>query len=312
MSAHGHSHRPHHAGGHAHDHTHLPSSRRVLILAVGLTLGFALVEFIAGRLSGSLALVADAGHMLTDSTALTLAAVAAWFAERPASKKRTWGYGRVEVLAALVNALVMLALITFIAWQALSRFQNPREISGGMVTAVALIGLGVNLLVFYVLSRGERNLNVRGALLHVLGDLLGSVAAITSGLVIILTGWTPIDPILSLLICGLILIAALHLLADGIQIMLNGVPQGLTVDEVRSTMLDVADVEDVHDLHVWQVSSEQVALSAHVVIGSFDRWPDLLGRINATLLAAHGINHATLQPELVAEQDCEHVPEVCR
>lgn len=297
----------------SHDHHHhAPSSRKVLVGALCLTLGFAIVEFVAGLWAGSLALVADAGHMLTDSSALGLAAFAAWMAGRAASKRRTWGYGRAEVLAALINGVVMLVLVGLIAWRALERFQDPRDVSGAMVMGVALIGLVINLLVFWMLSRGESNLNVRGALLHVMGDLLGSVAALASGIVIVATGWTPIDPILSLLICLLILVAATRLLMDGAQVVMEGVPQGLDIDKVRSTMSSIAGVRGIHDLHVWQVASDRVALSAHVVVADLADWPATLAALNRTLLDTWNIDHPTLQPELPGPGDCEHQPEACR
>ncbi len=295
-----------------HDHHHIPSSRKALLGALCLTLGFAVVEFVFGLLAGSLALVADAGHMLADTSALGLAAFAAWMADRPASNRRTWGYGRAEVLAALINGAVMLVLVGLIAWRAVERFQDPREVSGGMVMVVALIGLLVNLLVFWILSRGERNLNVRGALLHVMGDLLGSVAALASGIAILATGWTPIDPILSLLICALILVAAVRLLLEGAHVVMEGVPQGLDIDEVQSTMTAVKGVDDIHDLHVWQVASDRVALSAHVVVADLADWPEMLAALNRTLLETWNIDHPTLQPELPEPGHCEHQPEACR
>lgn len=296
---------------HSH-HSHGVSSRAALFGALLLTLGFAVVEFVAGLWAGSLALVADAGHMLTDTSALGLAAFAAWMAGRPASNLRTWGYGRAEVLAALINGAVMLALVGSIAWHAFERFREPREVSGGLVMAVALVGLAVNVLVFYVLSRGERNLNIRGALLHVLGDLLGSVAALISGIVILATGWTPIDPILSLLICALILVAAVRLLMESAHVVMEGVPRGLDLERVRSTMGAVPGVANVHDLHIWQVSSRSVALSAHVVVDDLVDWPDTLTALNRALHDAHGIDHPTLQPEPAQSGVCDHQPEACR
>ncbi|WP_376697124.1 cation diffusion facilitator family transporter [Wenzhouxiangella sp. EGI_FJ10305] len=295
-----------------HPHHHAPSSRSALIAALCLTLGFAAVEFFAGLWAGSLALVADAGHMLTDSSALGLAAFAAWIAARPASARRTWGHGRAEILAALVNGAVMLVLVGSIAWHAVERFQEPREVSGAAVMGVALVGLVINLLVFYVLSRGESNLNVRGAMLHVLGDLLGSVAALASGIVILATGWTPIDPVLSLLICALILIAALRLLREGVHVVMEGVPDGMDVETVRATMSEVAGVNEVHDLHIWQVSGHRVALSAHVVIEDLAAWPPVLESLNRILLERHAIDHPTLQPELPESGGCVHQPEACR
>lgn len=296
----------------SHDHHHVPSSRTALVGALCLTLGFAAVEFVAGWWAGSLALMADAGHMLTDSSALGLAALAAWVAARPASNRRTWGHGRAEVLAALVNGAVMLALVGSIAWHAFERLQQPRDVSGGMVMGVALLGLLVNLLVFFVLSRGEQNLNVRGALLHVLGDLLGSVAALVSGIVILATGWMPIDPILSLLICGLILAAAVRLLMESARVVMEGVPGDIDLEEVRTAMTEIDGVAGIHDLHIWQVSSDRVALSAHVVIMDLNRWPATLDILNGRLLERFNIDHPTLQPEPASTQECGLHPDACR
>ena len=298
---------------HEHDHhVHDHSGGRVLVLALCVTLGFAGVEFVAGWWAGSLALMADAGHMLTDSTALGLAALAALVATLPADRRRTWGLGRVEILAALVNGMVMLVLVGVIAWQAVERFQDPPEVRGLAVLGVAFIGLLINLAVFRVLHGGTRSLNVRGAMLHVLGDLLGSVAAILSGAVIWLTGWTPIDPILSLFICALILIAAARLLWEGIHVVMEGVPAGIDLERVRATLAGIEGVSEIHDLHIWQVSSERVALSAHVVIRDLDDWPGILAEAVRTLAAEYGIDHPTLQAERVQAGDCDLHPETCR
>ena len=201
-----------HGGGHAH-----------LTGALMFTLAFALVEAVAGYYSGSLALLSDAGHMLTDSTALGLAALTAWLARRPPSRRHTYGLVRLEIVAALVNALLMFGLVGFIAVEAVERFAQPRAVQGGIVTVVAIVGLLVNLGVAWQLSRGEKTLNTRAALLHVMGDLLGSVAALAAGLVIYFTGWMPIDPILSLVVSGLILVSAWRLLAEALDVLLEAV-----------------------------------------------------------------------------------------
>lgn len=297
---------------HPHHHHHAASGGRALATALVLTLGFSAVEFLAGWWAGSLALMADAGHMLTDSTALALAALAAWVATHPPSHRRTWGHGRAEVLAALINGTVMLVLVALIAWHAIERFQNPREVHGMTVMGVALLGLVINVGVFWILSRGQRNINVRGAMLHVLGDLLGSVAALVSGVVILLTGWMPIDPILSLVICVLIVIAALRLLREGAHVVMEGVPGNLDLEEVRQSMTDIDGVVEIHDLHIWQVSGERVALSAHVVIVDLDRWPELLESMNLHLLERFDIDHPTLQPEPPSDEDCNLHPEICQ
>jgi len=292
---------------HSHDH----SGGRALQRALLLTLSFAAVEFAVGWWGGSLALMADAGHMLTDSTALGLAALAAWIATRPADHNHSWGHGRAEIIAAMINGGAMLVLVAVIVYNAIDRFQNPVEVRGAAVLVVAAIGLVINLAVLRVLHGGEGNLNVRGAMLHVMGDLLGSVAALASGVVIVLTGWTPIDPILSLLICTLILIAALSLLRTALGVVMERVPARLDLEDVRSAMDQIDSVIEIHDLHIWQISSERVALSAHVVMDDLEAWPDLLARINAMLLERFGIDHPTLQPELSHSGECSHDSAQC-
>ena len=297
---------------HEHDHhSHDHGSGRALRWALVITLGFAGVEFVVGWWGGSLALMADAGHMLTDSTSLGLAAFAAWIATRPANERHSWGHGRAEIVAALINGTAMLVLVGLIVYNAIQRFQNPVEVKGAAVLVVAAIGLFVNLAVLKVLHGGEGNLNVRGAMLHVIGDLLGSVAALASGAIILLTGWTPIDPILSLLICSLILVAALRLLRTALGIVMEGVPSRLDLEEVRRAIHDDDEVIDVHDLHIWQIGSERVALSAHVVVRDLERWPDLLARTNAMLLERFRIDHPTLQVEPHDGTGCNHADPQC-
>jgi len=292
---------------HSHDH----GSGRALRWALLITLAFAGVEFVVGWWGGSLALMADAGHMLTDSTSLGLAALAAWIATRPADAGHSWGHGRAEIVAALVNGTAMVALVAIIVYNAIDRFQNPVEVKGIAVLIVAAIGLVVNLAVLKVLHGGEENLNVRGAMLHVIGDLLGSVAALASGAIILWTGWTPIDPILSLLICSLILVAAIRLLRTALRIVMEGVPGPIELEDVRAAMTEDREVVEIHDLHIWQISSERIALSAHVVVRDLEAWPGLLDRLNVLLLERFGIDHPTLQPEPDTGADCRHASPQC-
>ena len=290
-----------HEHSHEHDHHHHhapPSSTRVLLIAVGLTGGFAAVEAVTGWLAGSLALLGDAGHMVSDALALGLAAIAARIARIPSGRRHTWGLGRVEVLAGLINGLFMLVIVTGIAVEAVRRLLDPGEVAGGPVMAVAALGLVVNLLVFWVLSRGEGGINIRGALLHVLGDLLGSVAALLSGAIILFTGWTPVDPLLSLLIAAVVLRASLALLREALHVMLEGVPAHLDPEEVGRDLAADPAVASLHDLHIWQAGSETVALSAHVVLREPAIWPEVLDRLQARLADHWHITHATLQPEL--------------
>lgn len=281
----------HHHLGHAGGHSHLTG-------ALFFTLGFALVEAVAGYFSGSLALLSDAGHMLTDSTALGLAALAAWLAKRPPSPRHTYGLVRLEIIAALFNALLMFGLVAFIAVEAVDRFAQPRQVQGGTVAVVAVIGLLVNLGVAWQLSRGEKTLNTRAALLHVMGDLLGSVAALAAGLVIYFTGWMPIDPLLSLVVSGLILVSAWRLLAEALNVLLEAVPGHIDIEVVAQDLAAIEGVAAVHDLHIWTLSSGKVALSAHMDVRDFADWPRVMAESRQRLITRHDIGHVTLQPEL--------------
>lgn len=284
----------HRRSGHHH---HRPHPGNTLFLALILTLAFAGVEALAGWWSGSLALLGDAGHMVTDSTALGLAALAAWIAHRPPSARHSYGLGRMEVFAALINGLFMLTIVAAIVVSAIERLQYTREVAGGSVMTVAVVGLGVNITVMLILSRGEQTINTRGALLHVFGDLLGSIAAFLSGAVIYFTGWLPIDPLASLLICGLILLSSLRLLREALHVLMEGVPLHVNLPEVGRAMARVSGVKSVHDLHIWTPASGQIALSAHVVVADLATWDDTLQRLRTLLHDHYGIEHVTLQPE---------------
>ncbi|MDX1443468.1 MAG: cation diffusion facilitator family transporter [Gammaproteobacteria bacterium] len=282
-----------------HDHSHKEGSSKQLGFALVFTLAFAVVEFVTGWLANSLALIGDAGHMVTDSLSLGLAALAARLAQKPASEKHSFGLGRAEVVAAMLNATFMMLIVAGIVYAAIQRLQDPPEVKGMMVLVVAAIGLGVNIAVFFVIHSGEKTINTRGALLHVIGDLLGSVAALISGTVIILTGWTPIDPILSLFISGLIAISAMRLLLEATHVVMEGVPPEVDFDQVGHDMAAVAGVRSVHDLHVWRLDSHTIALSAHVVVDDLKTWQPVLIGLKQMLSERHKIEHITLQPELV-------------
>lgn len=262
-----------------------------------LTLGFAVVEAVAGWWSGSLALLGDAAHMVTDTAALGLAAFAAWIMRRPPSARHSYGLGRAEVIVALINGLLMSAIVIGIGWAALERLHAPQPVAGAVVMGVAAAGLLVNVLVARLLLHGEQSLNTRGALLHVLGDLLGSVAALASGAVIYFTGWTPIDPLLSLLICALILYSSLRLLRDTLHVIMEGVPPEIDLAEAGQALAGVPGVRSVHDLHIWTLSSGVVALSAHVVVDDLGGWGEVLGGLRKLLHERYAIDHVTLQPE---------------
>ena len=283
-----------------HDHSHHHHGNghlKPLVWGLVITLIFAIVEAIGGWISGSLALLGDAGHMVTDSFSLALAAVAALLAQKPASREMSFGWGRAEVLAAMVNALLMLLIVAGISIAAFDRLRNPQPVQGGMVMLIASIGLLVNLVVAWVLHRGEQTLNIRGALLHVLGDLLGSVAALAAGAVIYFTGWTPVDPLLSVLICVLILFSSLKLLRDAVDVLMQRVPRELSLPVVGETLVAVEGVRSVHDLHIWRLDSRMVSLSAHIVVDDLSAWPRVLERLRETLSQRFDIHHVTLQPE---------------
>ncbi len=282
---------------HGHAHPGAISSRRALTLSLVLTLAFAAVEAVGGWRTGSLALLGDAGHMVSDAAALGLAALAAAVAARPPTRRLSYGLGRVETVVAVANALFMLAVVVALLVAAVDRWMHPRPVAGLGVMAIAALGLLANLAVVLVLSRGEQTLNTRGAMLHVFGDLLGSVAALASGAVVYFTGWTPIDPLLSLAIGLLILRSSLSLLAEALHVLMEGVPAHLDLSAVGRAMAGVAGARSVHDLHIWTLSSGTVALSAHVLVDDLLAWPRVLAETRELLHDRFGIEHVTLQPE---------------
>ena len=287
-------------GEHAHrrhDHRHRPGTKQTLIVALVVTLGYAVVEFIAGAAFHSLALMSDAGHMLSDALALGLAAFASWVGSRPGGSRHSYGFARAEVVAAFVNGLAMLLIVVVIAVEAIGRLLDPQPVSGLGVMIVAFVGLLANLFVAFLLGRAERNLNMRAALIHVVGDLAGSVAAVTAGAVIYYTGWQPIDALLSIVIAVLILGSTVRLVLNALHVLMEGVPSGLRIEEIRSAIGTFAGVRAVHDLHVWNISSGQVALSAHVELDNLDNWAALLESARQMLQTRFGIAHVTLQPE---------------
>lgn len=274
------------------------ANTRKLILATVLTFGFAGVEAATGWWSGSLALLSDAGHMVTDAAALVIAALAGAIARRGPSPKHSYGFGRAQLVAALVNGLFMLAVVATIIVQAVSRFANPPAVQGEAVAAVALVGLLLNIVVAWMLSHGERDLNVRAALLHVMGDLLGSLAALVSGIVVWTTGWFAVDPALSLVIALLIVYSSLKLVREAFHGLMEGVPLHLSLEEIGKAMAGVQGVTSVHDLHIWSLTAERIALSAHVVTGRLENWPETLAGLQALLAQRYNIEHVTLQPEV--------------
>lgn len=265
--------------------------------AAALTIAFALLEALGGWWTGSLALLSDAGHMVTDGAALALGAAAAWMARLPPSRRHSYGLGRAEIVAALVNASAMLIIVAAIAYEAVLRLRQPGEVQGLAAALIALGGLALNLAVFRWLAPHGHDLNARAARLHVLADALGSVAALVSGILIVATGWTRADPIASLLICLLIAGSSLRLLRESLHALMEGVPHGLSVEAIGGEMARIEGVLSVHDLHVWMLSGSRTALSAHVVVRSMNHWDRTLVELQTRLHDKFGIDHVTLQPE---------------
>jgi len=282
---------------HRHHHHSEPSGSRPLVIAVALTSGYALVELAGGLWSGSLALLADCGHLLTDAAALLFSLAANKVAQRPPSERHSFGLARAEVIAAFVNSLALLTVVAWLLVEGVERVRHPVRVNGGAVLAIAAIGLIVNLSVAWVLSRHRDNLNMRAALLHVLGDLLGSVAALVAGAVIYLTGYTVVDPLLSMLVSGLILRSTLGVLKESTLVLLDSVPSGVEFQKVGKALARIDGVRSVHDLHVWSMVPGRNAVSAHVLVDRIERWPHVLREARRVLARDFGIDHVTLQPE---------------
>ena len=302
-----HSFHAHKRGDAKHTHSKQVSNQNLLLIALVLTLGFSGVEGAAAYFANSLALISDAGHMVTDAAALGLALLAQIISRRPPSAKHSFGFGRAEALAAFVNSLVMLALVVWIVYEAITRFYDPHKVDGLTVTVVAAIGLVMNLIVAWVLSRDKKSVNTRAALVHVMGDLLGSIAALVAGVVIQLTGWMPIDAILSILVSLLILKSTISILHESYHFLMEGVPLHIDYLAVGKDLRAVPGVLAVHDLHVWEMTPSFPALIGHIEIAQMQEWPAIMARINAMLLDKHGIDHVTLQPEEVGmDNDHDH------
>ncbi|MGE5639545.1 MAG: cation diffusion facilitator family transporter [Clostridia bacterium] len=298
MAAHSHSHHEHHHAPHGHGpRAARHGGGRALQAAALLTLAFAVVEAAGGWWTGSLALVSDAGHMVTDAAALGLGALAAWLGRLPPSRRHSYGLGKAEIVAALLNAAAMLAIVAWLAYEAVLRLREPQPVEGGVAALIALGGLVLNAFVLQKLTPHAHDLNTRAARLHVIGDALGSIAALAAGVAIWATGWTRFDSLASLLIGVLIAVSAFRLLGESLHGLLEGVPHGLSVEAIGREMALVEGVKSVHDLHVWMLSGSRTALSAHVVVGSLGHWDRTLAALQQRLHDRFGIDHVTLQPE---------------
>lgn len=284
-----------------HEHSHgrrSAKSLRRLKIALALTFVYMIAEAVGGWWVNSLALVADAGHMLTDVAALSLTLFAIWFAARPATSRKTYGYYRLEILAAFVNGIALVLLSIWIIYEAFERWQNPPEIAGTQLTFIAAGGLVVNLIAAYLLHADHKHdLNIRGAFLHVIGDLLGSVAAVVAGVLIAVYGWVWADSLGSVLISAIIIFGAWRLILESVNVLLEGTPRHINLSAVESTILDTAGVGGVHDLHVWTISSGIEALSAHISHDETVSHSELLAVVRGKLHDRFGIDHLTIQME---------------
>ena len=287
----------------AHDHDHGRSaSRRALAVALGLTASFTVVEVAAGFLTGSLALLADAVHMLSDNVALALALVAVWLAARPATPERTFGYKRAEVLAALANGITLVALAIWIFVEAVMRLREPGDVLGGWMLVVAVLGLVVNVAAAAVLSRTpQRGLNVEAALRHVFADILGSLGVAVAALVILTTGWMEADPLVSILIGVLVLVSSWSVLRDATSILLEAAPKGVDTRAVGERLVGAPGVVEVHDLHIWTITSGFPALSAHVLVAPGEDCHGRRRELERLLQSEFAIEHTTLQVDHAAD-----------
>ena len=299
------------AVGHGHEHDVRGGSARALGLALALTAGYTVVEVAAGLLTGSLALLADAVHMLSDNVAIALALFAVWLARRPATPERTYGYKRAEVLAALVNGVTLVALAIWIFYAAFQRFSDPPEVLGGWMLLVGLLGIGVNLAGGAILFRARSgSINVDAAFRHVFADLLGSAGVVVAAVVILTTGWLEADPLVSVLIGLLVLASSWSILRDSTSILLEASPRGIDTRVVGERLARAPGVVEVHDLHIWTITSGFPALSAHVLVG---RGEDCHGRrreLERLLDREFGIEHTTLQVDHAS--DAESLVEITR
>jgi len=308
------NHHDHNHEGHGHHHHHHHGSRRSLFFSFAITLCFMLVEAVGGWMSNSLALLSDAGHMLTDAGALGLSLLALKVGDRPPSTTHTFGYRRFEILAAFLNGLALWAIVGVILHEAYHRIKQPPEVGALGMIAIAAIGLAVNLMSIYLLhAHKDENLNIRGAFLHVMADSLGSVGALVAGFVILKTGWVLIDPLVSVGICGLILWSSWGLVKDAVHILLLGVPENVNYHDVEQEILDHEGVCCLYDLHIWSITSGHEALSAHVVVPDGFRGKNaLLNKIVGSLRERFGIDHATLQIEESHALRDERIGTVCK
>ncbi|NDW17600.1 cation transporter [Dysgonomonas sp. 216] len=291
--SHNHSH-----NGHSHSHSHNANKKALTVSFILISL-YMIVEFVGGYITNSLALLSDAGHMLSDSFALGLSLSALLFGQRAATTNKTFGYKRFEILAALLNGLILVIIAIFICKEAIARFSQPESVVGEGMIIISTIGLIINLIVAWILSRGEAkdNLNVRSAFLHVIGDLLGSVGAIIAALLIIFFGWNIADPIASIIVSVLVLYSGWHIIKESVNILMEGKPANVNSESILLQLRGIGGVVDVHDLHIWMITSDFTSLTVHLVVGKDVDRDNILEKAIFLINKESGIKHITIQTE---------------
>ncbi|MEX2414970.1 MAG: cation diffusion facilitator family transporter [Paenibacillaceae bacterium] len=312
---HQHDHQHDHGDDHSHDHSHghshhhMPNNKKGLMIALIITAGIMLLEFFGGLFTNSLALLADSGHMLSDVGALALSLMAIWFAVRPPSPNKSYGFYRFEILAALMNGLTLFLVCGFIIWEAYDRFLDPPMVASGSMMVIACIGLLANILSAWSLMRQgdvKHNINVRSAYLHIIGDALGSVGAIIAGLLMLIFSWYIADPIISVIVALLILKSAWNVMKTAVHILMEGTP--ITVDyiDVERTLLGIVGVKNVHDLHIWTITSGLDSLSCHLLIEDSSDSQAILQSAIHIIEDTYKIKHTTIQVEKSNLQHAEN------
>lgn len=298
----------HHHNHHGHSHHHTDNIR-VLFISFILIFLFMIIEAIGGFLTNSLALLSDAGHMLSDAAALGLSLFALKLGQKKATSDKTYGFRRFEIIAAFINGVALIAISLYIFYEAYHRFLEPPNVSSKMMI-IAIIGLMVNIFVAWMLMRGDSkgNLNIRSALLHVFGDLLGSIGAIIAGILILLFNWNLADPIASVIVALLIIVSGIRITKDSLHILMEGKPENINVDDMREMLLNLEGVKNIHDLHVWSITSEFPSLSCHLVVDDTVNRDALLLEANEIIKTKFSISHCTIQLEGIdsmLHNDCD-------
>ncbi|KKB34701.1 cation diffusion facilitator family transporter [Bacillus thermotolerans] len=289
-----------------HNHNHANNNRSALKWSFFLISIYMIVEVIGGLMTNSLALLSDAGHMLSDAAALGLSYVALTFGQKAASNKKTFGYKRFEILAAFINGITLVVISVYIFFEAYQRITNPPEVISTGMLIISTLGLIVNIVAAFILMKGDKgeNLNVRSAFLHVLGDMLGSIGAIIAALLIMFFGWNLADPIASIIVAVLIIISGYRVTRDSFHILMEGVPLNMDIQKVKDRLLSLKEVKDVHDLHIWSITSDFPALSCHLVVEAVEDYQSVLSKAKQLLLDEFHLHHVTIQIDKEEKGNC--------